>query len=368
MHGGRPRREQVRPDSPFGRALKEHIRRIEGLTQTDLAREAALPEKTLSQMVKGKRTSGTMLRRDLRAIITVLHRRGALVTREEADQLMTTLPAIKALDERDPDDADIIALFDAPAMESAQAIDATPVDAARLPVPALSESQNDRPATDGVPESAREPLQMAFSPPPEAPVRTGRETKQHLWQYAGAALVALIILGGVMEMNRAVSWWQTRTCPANAHGVTLYTDIQYQGHCATFAPGNYELARYGLEQNVSSIKDPDGAYHITLVDKDKNLYYVDADTPILPAEWDNRADTMLVEKNRPISCHPGSNGIIAFLDTDYSGGCLFITQDIPDLTPLDFDDVLSRLCAHQPINDVNNEASKANKDLSELSS
>ncbi len=124
-HGGRPRREQVRPDSPFGRALKEHIRRIEGLTQTDLAREAALPEKTLSQMVKGKRTSGTMLRRDLRAIITVLHRRGALVTREEADQLMTTLPAIKALDERDPDDADIIALFDAPAMESAQAIDAT---------------------------------------------------------------------------------------------------------------------------------------------------------------------------------------------------------------------------------------------------
>ncbi len=88
---------------------------------------------------------------------------------------------------------------------------------------------------------------------------------------------------------------------------------------------------------MSSIKDANGAYHIRLYDKDKNFYNLDKDAPVLPAEWDNRADTMLVEKNRPTFCHPGSNGIIAFLDTNYSGGCLFITGNIANLAPSNFD-------------------------------
>src|SRR5438874_12857632 len=109
--GGRPRREDEKPDSPFGKALKEHLRRIEDFTQAELARESFIPEKTLSQMVKGKRTSGPALRRDLHAIIKVLYRKKALFTLEEANRLITTIPAVSVLDHRDPEDAKIIALF-----------------------------------------------------------------------------------------------------------------------------------------------------------------------------------------------------------------------------------------------------------------
>lgn len=109
---GRPRRSEEQPDSLFGDALKEHLRRVKNFTQAELARESFIPEKTLSHMVKGKRTSGTTLRRDLRAIIKTLYRKKALLTLEEANRLITKIPAIKGLDERDPDDAKIIALFD----------------------------------------------------------------------------------------------------------------------------------------------------------------------------------------------------------------------------------------------------------------
>ena len=112
--GGRPRRFEEQPDSPFGDALKEHLRRVKDFTQAELAREAVIPEKTLSQMVKGVRTNGTMLRRDLRAIIKALYRKKALRTLEEANRLITLIPAVKELDERDPADADIINLFDTP--------------------------------------------------------------------------------------------------------------------------------------------------------------------------------------------------------------------------------------------------------------
>ncbi len=111
---GRPRREDEKPDSPFGKALKEYLRRVENFTQTDLAFETGIPEKTLSHMVKGRRTSGTMLRRDLREIIKVLYQKNALHSLEEANALITTIPTVKELDKRDPDDAKIIALFDSP--------------------------------------------------------------------------------------------------------------------------------------------------------------------------------------------------------------------------------------------------------------
>jgi hypothetical protein len=115
--GGHPYREDEKPDSPFGKALKKHLRRVEDFTQVALARESYIPEKTLSQMVKGERTSGPALRRDLRAIIRVLYQKKALLTLEEANRLITTIPAIKELDERDPEDAKIIALFNTPVAE-----------------------------------------------------------------------------------------------------------------------------------------------------------------------------------------------------------------------------------------------------------
>src|SRR5207244_2717620 len=120
--GGRPRREDEKPDSPFGKALKEYLRRIEDFTQAELARESFIPEKTLSQMVKGKRTSGPALRRDLRAIIKVLYQKKAIFTLEEANRLITTIPAVSALDNRDPEDLKIIRLFDTPVAEIERAV------------------------------------------------------------------------------------------------------------------------------------------------------------------------------------------------------------------------------------------------------
>lgn len=111
--GGHPYREDEQPDSPFGKTLKKHLH-IGDFTQAALAREAFIPEKTLSHMIKGRRTSGPTLRRDLRAIISVLYQKKLLLTLEEANQLLTTIPAVKELDERDPEDAEIIALFDTP--------------------------------------------------------------------------------------------------------------------------------------------------------------------------------------------------------------------------------------------------------------
>src|SRR5213080_4865982 len=95
--GGRPRRSEEQPDSPFGERLKEHLRRVKNFTQAELARESIVPEKTLSNMVKGKRESGTTLRRDLRAIIEVLYQKKALASLEEANLLITRIPTIKEL-------------------------------------------------------------------------------------------------------------------------------------------------------------------------------------------------------------------------------------------------------------------------------
>jgi transcriptional regulator with XRE-family HTH domain len=335
-HGGRPRRSEEQPDSPFGEALKEHLRRVKDFTQTELARATGIPEKTLSQMVKGKRTSGTMLRRDLRDIIRVLYQKKALYSLDEANRLITTIPAVRDLDERDPEDAKIIALFDTPGTDGEQAAGQNNDEAASPIVQTSSESRDDAFASDAMPAPPISPLPIIPSPVSEPTGRSERKTKKRLRWYV---LVALAIILGAVVTGLIFSR-KTNACADNTNGVTLYTDIHYQGHCYTFGPGDYELALYGLEQNVSSIKNPNDAYHITLFDKDKNFYYVDKDTPVLPAEWDNRADTIHIEKHRPTSCHPGTDGIIAFIDTDYSGGCLFITRNIPDLTPLNFDKVI----------------------------
>lgn len=117
---GRPRRSEEQPDSPFGETLKEHLRRVKNFTQADLARESLIAEKTLSSMIKGKRESGTTLRRDLRAIIKVLYQKKALQSLTEANQLITKIPSIKELDLRHPEDAAIIALLET-SMQSMQA-------------------------------------------------------------------------------------------------------------------------------------------------------------------------------------------------------------------------------------------------------
>jgi len=338
--GGRPPRYREKPDSPFGKALKEHLRRVENFTQAELARESVIPEKTLSQMVKGKRTSGPTFRRDLRSIIKVLHQKKALLTLEEANRLITTIPAVSPLDARNSEDLEIIRLFDSRSTGDKQTAIQNNAEIASPDAHAPFEGQGDISLSHPIPEPVIPPQQLQPSPVSGTMGRPDREAKKRLWRrVASVLLAAVVILGAVLNIWIVLSR-QSNACSANAHGVTLYTDINYQGHCHTFGPGDYELARFGLEQNVSSIKDPNNAYHIALFDKAKNFYYVDNDTPVLPAEWDKRADTIHVEKHRPTSCHPGTDGIIAFINTDYSGGCLFITQNIPDLTPLDFDQVI----------------------------
>jgi hypothetical protein len=337
--GGRPRRSQEQPDSAFGKALKEHLRRVE-FTQAELAGESVIPEKTLSQMVKGKRTGGPTFRRDLRAIIKVLHRKKALVTLEEANRLITTIPAVSPLDNRDPGDLEIIKLFDTQASGEERAAAQNKGEVADPDVNTSSKGRDDTSLSHTMPEFATTPLQIRPSPISETAGGSERETKKRLWRRVVSVFVALIIIAGTVLSVLFIFSRQTDGCSDNAHGVTLYTEINHQGHCYTFGPGDYELARFGLEQNVSSIRNPNDAYHIILYDKEKIFYYVDKDTPVLPAEWDNRADTMHVEKHRPTSCNPGANGIIAFINTDYSGGCLFITDNLSDLTPLNFDQVI----------------------------
>jgi hypothetical protein len=338
--GGRPRRSEEQPDSAFGKVLKEHLRRVENFTQAELARASIIPEKTLSEMVKGKREGGPAFRRDLRSIIKVLHQKKALLTLEEANRLLTTIPAVSPLDARNPEDLEIINLFDTRATSDEQTAMQNNTETAGTDAHAPSDGQVDVSLSHPVPEPLIPPQPLQPSPIAGTSWRPEREARKRLrWRVASVLLAVLVVLGAVLSIWIVLSR-QANTCPDNAHEVTLYTGIHFQGHCSTFGPGDYELAQYGLDQDVSSIRNPGDAYHIILYDKAKNFFYVDKDTPVLPAEWDKRADTIHIEKHRPTSCHPGAHGIIAFINTDYSGGCLFITGDIPDLTPLNFDQVI----------------------------
>jgi hypothetical protein len=336
-HGGRPRREEELPDSAFGELLKEHIRRVKDYTQAALAKESYMRERTLSEMVKGKRSpEAPTLRRDLRLIIKALHQRGALLTLDEANRLMTSIPTIKELDARDPGDAKIIKLFKTPTVETESEPETAHLDEEVASPQVSPSSANQADLAETTPQPEVMPPPIASSLPAGIAARIGRQMKQRPWGYAGSvALALLVILATVLLLARP---WGN--CSPNTKEVTLYTDINYQGACHSFGPGDYELARFGLDQQVSSIKDPHAAYHIKLYDKAKNFFDVDQDMPVIPAEWDKRADTIEIEKHRPTSCHPGKNGIIAYLNPDYSGGCLFITGDIPDLASLNFDSVI----------------------------
>ncbi len=176
--GGRPRREDEKPDSPFGKMLKEYLRRTEDFTQTELASESGIAEKTLSHMVKGRRTSGTMLRRDLRDIIRVLYQKKVLLSLEEANRLITTIPALGALDRRDPEDAEILALFDTAHIEGKLASDQNNADAASQNVHAFSENPDNASLFNATPEPIPTPLQINPPPVSETTARADRETHQ----------------------------------------------------------------------------------------------------------------------------------------------------------------------------------------------
>ncbi len=105
---GRPRRSEEQPDSPFGEAIKEFLRRQKGLTQSILAEKSAVSPQTLSRMVKGLRLNGINTRVHLRSIIRALCHMGVLYTVEEANDLILKIPCAKELDRRDKDDCALI--------------------------------------------------------------------------------------------------------------------------------------------------------------------------------------------------------------------------------------------------------------------
>gem|GEM_PF-352974 len=92
-----------RSDSPFGKALKELLRR-KGLTQAALAQESLVPAETLSRMIKGERLNGTNTRMHLRNIVRACYDLGVIRSVEEANYLITQIPSTKELDRRDKDD------------------------------------------------------------------------------------------------------------------------------------------------------------------------------------------------------------------------------------------------------------------------
>lgn len=356
--------------------MKDYIRRIRYYTQKDLARDAVIAPETLSKMVKGKRKSGTEFRRHLLSIIKVLCEKQALFSLAEANYLITRIPKEGPLDPRDQEEAQIIALFDPPAVEEKQAANQNEDEIAIPDILLSSEDQRDEiPALETVSEPEHRHQQDMPSPistaeaesnrQDESPASTAAEPERNtrqdtpflnttaignyirrnvrkpLWWIAAALLivVALVVIFDRPQNNPPVLSKQTSAC-STTNGVTLYTEINYRGHCHTFGPGDYELASYGLEENVSSIWDAKDGYYVVLYDRGKNFFKLDKSIPVLPAEWDNRADTLHIEKHRVTICHPGHDGIIAYINPNYTGGCLFITHDIPDLTTLNFDDVL----------------------------
>ena len=373
--GGRKRRSEERPDTEFGKALKAYRRRIEDFTQAQLADESYIQPETLSRMVKGEREP---TRDNVRAIIKALYQRNVLLTLDEANALIRTIPTNGDLDDRDTKDREIIELFGPPAAEEVKVKSQRNADETTPNVQVSSDNLNEDDhlnegeilapdivleqlmtpspvVPDLEPTSEPAPVPALVNPVPDAepqpipvPARPqARDTSRRQWWYISSGLALLVIVGVilvVMYQNQALSHQgsaeQLAGCSAPKNGVTLYTDINYKGQCHTFGPGDYELARYGLEQNVSSIRDWNNAYFVKIFDTGKNFYDLDKSIPALPADWDNRADTLHIEKHRPTSCTPGTNGIIAFINADYANGCLFITKDIPDLTLYNFDSVI----------------------------
>jgi hypothetical protein len=129
---------------------------------------------------------------------------------------------------------------------------------------------------------------------------------------------------------------------ATGEGVTLYDAASFgSGTCHTFGPGDYSnLSSFGLSNNVSSIGG--AGYHVTLFDQpglSGTPGYFDGEQARLDGYWNDRARSMRVERLRDTSCNPGTDGIILYRESNYraSGGCLFVTGDIVDLTPLTYE-------------------------------
>jgi hypothetical protein len=135
-------------------------------------------------------------------------------------------------------------------------------------------------------------------------------------------------------------------CSPDPNAVTLYNDGGFSSGCHSYGVGEYGSLGYGLDGQVSSIQDPSGQFHITLFDQPGlrgTPGYFDSDTSQLTGYWNDRAQSMRIEKNRPTACNPGADGIIDYIGTNYADGCLTVTGDIPDLAQMNMDHTTNSL-------------------------
>ena len=139
----------------------------------------------------------------------------------------------------------------------------------------------------------------------------------------------------------------TQNCSGASNGVTLYVSPNYQGYCHTFAVNangqQYNLAQSDFAQKVGSLRDPRGAFHVVLMDQFKRPEYFESDIAQLPSRWQGQAHWLRVDRYPPTSCNRGSDGIVAYVGSDYQGGCLFITRGMFDVGQFGFDHTFSSL-------------------------
>src|SRR5690349_11388912 len=110
MQSGRPSKYSARKNHAFGEALKRLLEE-KGLKQEELAEKSAIHSSVISRMVKGDRLDGPAARVNLLRILKALHELGAVCSIAEANTLLTTIPKMKELDDRDKEDLDVIELL-----------------------------------------------------------------------------------------------------------------------------------------------------------------------------------------------------------------------------------------------------------------
>ncbi|MBN8595701.1 MAG: S8 family serine peptidase [Anaerolineae bacterium] len=172
----------------------------------------------------------------------------------------------------------------------------------------------------------------------------------HYYNTPGTYTVSLNVTGpggsNTQTQNDLIAITQPppTNCPSDPNAVTLYTDANFSGTCHYFQVGDYpDLSLFGLDQNVTSIRNPNNGFAIYLndgVNFSGQPGVFDQDVADLTANgWNDRARSVRINRHNDTSCNPGTDGIILYRDRDYrpDGGCLFITGDITDLSPYTFE-------------------------------
>lgn len=133
-------------------------------------------------------------------------------------------------------------------------------------------------------------------------------------------------------------------------GVYLFSNPNFSGDCRKFVASNPDLRTVAFDDVASSIRivgnwsatlaqDLNGTGVTTTFTTDNaNL----AGTPI----GDNQATSIIVQQLAPpAGAYPcdGQQGVYLYELTDYAGRCIRLTQSVPDLRTVGFDDLVSSI-------------------------